>query len=42
MLLIGLYIHIGKAASSGCIRMLNEDVAELYRHVKLGARVTVL
>ena len=33
---------IGKAASSGCIRMLNEDVAELYRFVKLGARVTVL
>ena len=33
---------IGKAASSGCIRMLNEDVSELYRHVKLGARVTVL
>jgi lipoprotein-anchoring transpeptidase ErfK/SrfK len=33
---------IGKRASSGCIRMLNEDVAELYRHVKLGARVTVL
>jgi lipoprotein-anchoring transpeptidase ErfK/SrfK len=33
---------IGKAASSGCIRMLNEDVTELYKHVKLGARVTVL
>ena len=33
---------IGKAASSGCIRMLNEDVSELFRHVKLGARVTVL
>lgn len=33
---------IGKAASSGCIRMLNEDVSELYKHVKLGARVTVL
>lgn len=33
---------IGKAASSGCIRMLNEDVSELYRHVKLGARVTVM
>ncbi len=33
---------IGKAASSGCIRMLNEDVTELYRFVKLGARVTVL
>jgi len=33
---------IGKSASSGCIRMLNEDVSELYRHVKLGARVTVM
>ena len=33
---------IGKAASSGCIRMLNEDVTELYSHVKIGARVTVL
>jgi lipoprotein-anchoring transpeptidase ErfK/SrfK len=33
---------IGKAASSGCIRMLNEDVTELYRFVKLGARVTVI
>lgn len=33
---------IGKAASSGCIRMLNEDVIELYRHVKLGAAVTVI
>ena len=33
---------IGKAASSGCIRMLNEDVTELYLHVRIGARVTVL
>ena len=33
---------IGKAASSGCIRMLNEDVTELYQHVKIGARVTVI
>lgn len=33
---------IGKAASSGCIRMLNADVMELYRNVKLGATVTVL
>lgn len=32
---------IGKSASSGCIRMLNEDVSELYRSVKLGATVTV-
>ena len=33
---------IGKAASSGCIRMLNEDVSELYNFVKPGAAVTVL
>jgi lipoprotein-anchoring transpeptidase ErfK/SrfK len=33
---------IGKAASSGCIRMLNADVAELFLHVKLGATVTVV
>jgi lipoprotein-anchoring transpeptidase ErfK/SrfK len=33
---------IGKSASSGCIRMLNADVEELYLHVKVGATVTVL
>jgi len=33
---------IGKAASSGCIRMLNDDVIELYRFVRLGATVTVI
>jgi lipoprotein-anchoring transpeptidase ErfK/SrfK len=33
---------IGKAASSGCIRMFNEDVSELYNFVKMGAEVTVL
>ena len=33
---------IGKAASSGCIRMLNADVEELYRHVKVGATVIVI
>jgi lipoprotein-anchoring transpeptidase ErfK/SrfK len=32
---------IGKAASSGCIRMLNEDVLELYGSVPVGARVVV-
>jgi lipoprotein-anchoring transpeptidase ErfK/SrfK len=32
---------IGKAASSGCIRMLNEDVFELYGSVAVGARVVV-
>jgi lipoprotein-anchoring transpeptidase ErfK/SrfK len=33
---------IGKAVSSGCIRMLNEDVSELYKFVKQGVTVTVL
>jgi lipoprotein-anchoring transpeptidase ErfK/SrfK len=32
---------IGKSASSGCIRMLNADVTELYTLVKVGAEVTV-
>lgn len=33
---------IGKAASSGCIRMLNEHVIDLYDRVNLRARVVVL
>jgi lipoprotein-anchoring transpeptidase ErfK/SrfK len=33
---------IGKSASSGCIRMLNSDVTELYTLVKVGTEVTVL
>lgn len=33
---------IGKDASSGCIRMLNEDVSELYQFVKVGTEVTVM
>lgn len=33
---------IGKSASSGCIRMLNADVTELYSFVKVGAEVIVL
>ncbi len=32
---------IGKAASSGCIRMANEDVKHLYAHVQIGATVIV-
>ena len=32
---------IGKSASSGCIRMLNGDVTELYSLVKVGTEVTV-
>jgi lipoprotein-anchoring transpeptidase ErfK/SrfK len=34
--------YIGQAVSSGCIRMTNEDVIDLYDRVKLGATVTVL
>jgi lipoprotein-anchoring transpeptidase ErfK/SrfK len=33
---------IGKSASSGCIRMLNDDVTELYTLVKVGTEVTML
>jgi lipoprotein-anchoring transpeptidase ErfK/SrfK len=34
--------YIGQAISSGCIRMTNEDVMDLYSHVKLGTIVVVL
>ncbi|SIR09781.1 Lipoprotein-anchoring transpeptidase ErfK/SrfK [Rhizobium sp. RU33A] len=33
---------IGTAASSGCIRMLNQDVIDLYNQVPQGSRVVVL
>jgi lipoprotein-anchoring transpeptidase ErfK/SrfK len=33
---------IGRAASSGCIRMLNEEVSELYDDVPIGTKVIVL
>jgi lipoprotein-anchoring transpeptidase ErfK/SrfK len=33
---------IGTAASSGCIRMLNEEVAELYDSVPIGSKVIVI
>lgn len=32
---------IGSAVSSGCIRMTNEDVTDLYTRVKVGTRVVV-
>jgi len=32
---------IGRAASSGCIRMRNIDVIDLYNRVQVGARVVV-
>ncbi|MFB2565498.1 L,D-transpeptidase [Rhizobium sp. IMFF44] len=33
---------IGSAVSSGCIRLRNEDVIDLYNRVKVGTRVTVM
>jgi lipoprotein-anchoring transpeptidase ErfK/SrfK len=33
---------IGQAVSSGCIRMLNEDVIDLYERTRVGTRVVVL
>ncbi|MGF7160562.1 lipoprotein-anchoring transpeptidase ErfK/SrfK [Rhodoligotrophos appendicifer] len=32
---------IGRSVSSGCIRLLNQDVIDLYRRVPLGTRVVV-
>jgi len=34
--------YIGQAISSGCIRLTNEDVIDLYSRVKLGSPVVVL
>lgn len=34
--------YIGQAISSGCIRMRNEDVIDLYDRVKIGSTVVVL
>jgi lipoprotein-anchoring transpeptidase ErfK/SrfK len=33
---------IGQAVSSGCIRMTNDDVTDLYERVKVGTRIVVL
>lgn len=33
---------IGKAVSSGCVRLLNQDIAELYPRVPVGTKVVVL
>jgi lipoprotein-anchoring transpeptidase ErfK/SrfK len=35
-------MSIGKNASSGCIRMVSQDVIELYRRVQIGSRVVVM
>ncbi len=33
---------IGKAVSSGCIRMMNADVMDLYNRVPIGTKVIVM
>jgi lipoprotein-anchoring transpeptidase ErfK/SrfK len=33
---------IGRSVSSGCIRMINQDVIDLYERAPVGARVIVL
>ncbi len=33
---------IGRAVSSGCIRLINEEVIDLYRRTRMGAKVIVL
>jgi len=35
-------LSIGKFASSGCIRMVNQDVIDLYRRAPIGTRVIVM
>ena len=35
-------LSIGRAVSSGCIRMRNEDVVDLYERVPVGAKVVVM
>jgi len=32
---------IGKAMSSGCIRLMNQDIIDLYNRVQVGAKVIV-
>ena len=33
---------IGQAVSSGCIRLFNQDIIDLYNRVPVGTRVTVV
>ena len=32
---------IGQSVSSGCFRLVNDDIADLYERVKVGAKVIV-
>jgi lipoprotein-anchoring transpeptidase ErfK/SrfK len=36
------WASIGKAVSSGCVRILNQDVIDLYNRVRPGAKVMVM
>lgn len=36
------WFSIGKAMSSGCIRLMNQDVIDLYNRAEVGAKVIVL
>jgi lipoprotein-anchoring transpeptidase ErfK/SrfK len=33
---------IGKAVSSGCIRLINQDIIDLYDRAKVGSKVIVM
>ncbi len=33
---------IGRAASSGCVRLLNEEIVDLHKRVQIGAKVIVI
>ena len=35
------YWSIGKAVSSGCVRLMNQDIIDLYRRVNVGAPIVV-
>jgi lipoprotein-anchoring transpeptidase ErfK/SrfK len=34
--------HLGKAVSSGCVRLLDQDAIDLYQRAEDGAKVWVL
>jgi lipoprotein-anchoring transpeptidase ErfK/SrfK len=36
------WFSIGKAMSSGCIRLMNQDIIDLYNRAEVGAKVVVL
>ena len=35
------WFSIGKAMSSGCIRLMNQDIIDLYSRADVGAKVIV-